>query len=725
MQAKSTRRTIFFIILPVVTAVLAWLALMAPLVTNLLTPSLREGQVAPQDILASDATSYVSQVLTEQRREAAARSVATVYSRPDAGVARQQLERLRAALAYISNVRADAHATSQQKISDLAALQDLDLGQERSVQILALSDSRWQAVQQEAIRVLEEVMRGTIRPESLEDVRSRVSDQVSFSLSLEQAELVPHLVAPFVVANSVYSENLTEAARQKAREEVEPVTKSFMSGERVVQRGQVLNAADVEALQHMGFAQPTPRWQDPASAAVLAGLLVIFMGLYLRRQPRFTSNTRSLLLAVLLFLTFLFAARLIIPGHVVLPYAFPLAGYGLIVAAMFGSELALVTSLPLAILAAFGLSNSLDLTVYYLAQSLLGVLVLGRARRLVSFFWAGGMIALAGILVILVYYLPRPTTDWLGLATLAGAAIFNGAASATLTLVVQFFLAQALGLTTPMQLMDLTRPDHPLLQMLLRDAPGTYQHSLQVANLAEQAAERIGADTLLTRVGALYHDIGKTKAPIFFIENQVPGFPNPHDEMDPYESSRAIIQHVPDGLELARRHRLPRRIMDFIAEHHGSMVTRYQYVKAVEAAGGDEGLVDEEQFRYIGPRPQSRETAILMLADGSEAAVRAERPTTEKELQEIVKRLIEGRISSGQLDDTELTLRNLDAIAQSFAATLRGIYHPRVKYPELRKKETPSPVARSTGPATEQADATSQPTEVSLAGSVEPTRPVS
>ncbi|HSO27407.1 MAG TPA: HDIG domain-containing protein [Anaerolineales bacterium] len=725
MQAKSTRRTLFLIVLPVVATILAWLALMAPLAANLLTPSLQVGQVAPQDILAADAAAYESQVLTSQRREAAARSVTPVYSRPDASVARQQLERLRATLAYIMNVRADSYASNQQKISDLAALQDLDLSQEISTQILSLSDARWQAVQQEAIRVLEEVMRGAIRPETMEDARSRVVDHVSYSLSIEQAEIVPELVAPFVAANSVYSESLTEAARQKARAEVEAVTVNFIAGEQVVQRGQVLDESDIEALQHLGYAQPAPRWQDPASAALLAILLSAFVILYLRRRPRFTANTRSLTLVVFLFLAFLFAARFTIFGHVVLPYAFPLAGYGLIVAAMFGTELALMTALPLALMAAFGMPNVVDLTLYYLAQSFLGVLVLGRAHRLVSFFWAGGAIALAGIMALLVYYLPRPTMDLLGLATLIGAAVFSGAAAATLTLILQFFLAQALGLTTPMQLMDLTRPDHPLLQLLLREAPGTYQHSLQVANLAEQAAERIGVDTLMTRVGALYHDIGKVKNPIFFIENQAPGFPNPHDNLDPFESSAVIVQHVIDGLDLARRHRLPRRIADFIAEHHGTMTTRYQYIKAVEAAGGDEDQVDKEQFRYEGPRPQSRETAILMLADGSEAAVRAERPTNEEELQDIVRRVIESRVTAGQLDDTELTLRNLDAIAKSFTATLRGIYHPRVKYPELEKKQAPAAIDVTLKASKEKLADENQPPEVSLGGSVEPTRPIS
>jgi putative nucleotidyltransferase with HDIG domain len=329
------------------------------------------------------------------------------------------------------------------------------------------------------------------------------------------------------------------------------------------------------------------------------------------------------------------------------------------------------------------------------------VLALGKAQRIGAFFWAGMAIAAAGAMVVVVYRLPLASTDWIGLATLAGAALFNGAAAAGLTVLMQFFLAQFLGTTTPLQLMELTRPDHPLMQMILREAPGTYQHSLQVANLAEQAAERIGADPLLTRVGALYHDAGKALNPIFFIENQVPGLLNPHDDLDPVTSANTIIRHVPDGVEVARKHRLPSRLLDFITEHHGTMITRYQYVRAVTLAGGDESQVDMEQFRYPGPRPQSRETAILMLADGCEARVRAEVPRGEDDLRNVVKSVIEQRVASRQLDDTTLTLRDLDEITDSFTGTLRGIYHPRIQYPKLESssREATVPVSSFTAPS--------------------------
>ncbi len=711
---RSIRRSIFLVLFLLVSATLALVALMLPLVARLISPSLQVGQVADQDYRAPQAVTFTSDVLTRQRQDSAERAVSPVYTQPDPSIARDQLERLQSALAYITNVRADAYAANRQKMDDLAALDDLHLVQETASAILALSDSRWQAVQQETIVVLEQVMRSTIRPDLVEDARSSVPTLVSLSLSEQQAAIVAELAAAFVAPNSLYSESLTDAAREKARESVSPVAQAYMSGETVVLRGQVLSAADVEALQHMGLGQPQEQWQDVASAAALVTLMVAFMLFYMLRGAAITQDLRGLLLMGSLFLVFLLGGRLAIPGHTVIPYAFPVAAYGLCIASLFGAELALVTSLPLAVMVAFGLPNALELTIYYTMGSLFGILALGRARRITSFFWAGLAVALSSALVVLVYRLPMPTTDLVGLATLAGAGLFNGLAAASLTVLLQFFLAQILGLTTPMQLMELTRPDQPLLQIILREAPGTYQHSLQVANLAEQAAECIHADALVTRVGALYHDVGKANNPVYFIENQVPGFPNPHDELDPLESSAIIIRHVSDGLEMARKHRLPRRISDFISEHHGTMITRYQYVNALSAANGNESKVDIERFRYPGPRPQSRETAILMLADGSEARVRAERPKEEHELRQLVKSTIDDRVALGQLDDTDLTLHDLSMIVDSFTATLRGVYHPRVKYPKLEAAPAPEPTVPVSAVPQPQRQAPEAPAGASL-----------
>lgn len=667
-------------------------ALLLPISGYVSGVPLQVGQVSPYDTHAPYALTFESQVLTDKQRQAAVAAVAPIYNPPDTAIARQQLEHLRAVLTYINTVRADNFATSDQKLADLAALTDIQLNRDTAQQILNLSEGRWQSVLQETIVVLEQIMRSTIREDQLDEARQRLPSLVSLSLSEDQANIVSELVSAFVIPNSLYNQTLTEAARQQASEAIKPVTRSFISGETIVQRGRVITAEDLEALQAFGLAQAKGRWQDVASAAVLTLLVSAFFIFYLRRNPSLVAGEqglRRLIVLMLLFLLFLMGARLTIPGHTVIPFIYPLMAYALTVAALFGAELAILSIWPLAVLAAYALPYSLDLTIYYTLSSIFGVFTLRRARHVTSFFWAGAAIALSGALIAVGYRLLEPTADWVGLVTLAGTAAVNGIASASLGLILHYFVAQLLGMTTNLQLVDLSRPDHPLMQHILRNTPGTYQHSLQLANLVEQAAERIGADAQLARVGALYHDAGKSLNPYYFIENQPTANINPHDDLDPILSAATIIRHVPDGLALARKYRLPPRIQDFIREHHGTLITRYQYTRAVEAAGGETSLVDKERFRYPGPRPQSNETALLMLADGCEARMRAERPKDEEELSVLIKSVVNNRREAGQLDDTFLTLHDLNAIIDSFTATLRGLYHPRIQYPPMEPETTP------------------------------------
>jgi putative nucleotidyltransferase with HDIG domain len=240
-------------------------------------------------------------------------------------------------------------------------------------------------------------------------------------------------------------------------------------------------------------------------------------------------------------------------------------------------------------------------------------------------------------------------------------------------------------IVTTMRLIELSRPEHPLLQRMLREAPATYHHSLMVANLAEQAAEAIEANALLTRVGAYYHDIGKIARPYFFAENQAEGL-NPHDRLDPETSAEVIVGHVTDGLKLARRYRLPGRVRAFIPEHHGGSRVSFLFHKAQQLAGEDE-LVDEDAFRYPGRKPQSKETALVMLADGCEAAARSARSESGDEVTEVVNRIIDQRMDDGQLSDSDLTLREIETIRHVFTSAVKGTFHPRIEYPEPKGKQ--------------------------------------
>jgi hypothetical protein len=679
---RSLRRTLFLGTLLLATSALALLALLLPAYAPFGAFAPQAGQVAGQEFRAPQTITYESQVLTQRRREEAARAIPGVYTPQDTRAARRQLEQLRTALAYITTVRADPYGAPRQKQADLAALEAIRLQPATAAAILDLSDGRWQAVQQEAIVVLEQVMRSTIRADALGAARAEIPALVSLALPEEQAAIVAELAAGFVEPNSFFSADETENARQAAAAAVEPVMNTIVAGEMVVRRGQVIGPVELEALQALDLTRAGAAWVNIASAAALVLISITLMLVYLARsRTALLRDARSLLLIAGLFITFLLGARLAIANQTTIPYLFPLAAYALTIAGLFGVEAAFITSLPLVILVTYDLPGALDLTLYHLLSGYFGIFALGQARRITAYFRAGSVVALSGALIILALQLPQPTTDWINLATLAGAAVINGLASAASSLLLQFFLAQLLGATTALQLVEISRPDHPLMQLILRTAPGTYQHSLQVANLAEQAAERIGADPLLTRVGALYHDLGKTYNPLFFIENQLPGNLNPHHDLEPAVSAGAIIRHVTEGVELGRRGRLPRRIQDFILEHHGTMITRYQYAQALQAAAGDESRVEAGRFRYPGPRPKSRETAILMLADGIEARMRAERPPDEDTLRQLIQNVVQERILAGQLGKAPLTLRELDAIADSFHATLRGVFHPRLVYP--------------------------------------------
>jgi putative nucleotidyltransferase with HDIG domain len=311
----------------------------------------------------------------------------------------------------------------------------------------------------------------------------------------------------------------------------------------------------------------------------------------------------------------------------------------------------------------------------------MGALVIGRAERLSSFFWAGLAAALSAVSIIIVFRFPDPTTDLIGKASLLAAGIISGLLSASLAFGLLLVIGSLLGITTSLQLIELSRPDHPLLQFILRNAPGTYQHSLQVANLAEQAARAVNANPVLTRVGALYHDAGKAKNPQFFIENQVPG-QNIHEQLDPQTSASVILDHIRNGIDLARKYRLPERVIAFIPEHHGTLETSYQYHKALESVNGEKTRLNPRDFHYPGPKPRSKETALLMLADGVEAKARAESPKNLEEIDRLVRWVIENRLNQGQLDYVDLTLKDLDTIRRSFVTTLKGIYHPRISYPE-------------------------------------------
>jgi cyclic-di-AMP phosphodiesterase PgpH len=318
--------------------------------------------------------------------------------------------------------------------------------------------------------------------------------------------------------------------------------------------------------------------------------------------------------------------------------------------------------------------------------SIVGALSLWRLDQLGSFLRAMAYLALANSMVVLAFELPGGPIVATRLLTPVAAAVTNALLSTSLAFVAFAFVGRAFGITTSLQLLDLARPTHPLFRQVLIKAPGTYHHSLIVSNMAERAAEAIGADPLLVRVGSYYHDIGKLNRPYFFAENQFDG-DNPHDALDAHTSADIIIGHVTEGVALADKYGLPERIKDFVREHHGTTLVSYFYRVAVNAS--DDGNVDEDRFRYPGPRPQSRETAIVMLADGIEASIRARRPADSDATERVIRQITNDRLVSGQLDECDLTLKDLDRIRQAFTEVIQSVFQPRIQYPNRVRRRTP------------------------------------
>jgi putative nucleotidyltransferase with HDIG domain len=645
---------------------------------------LDEGDVSDSDIRAPREITYVSQILTEEAKDRAAAAVRDIYDPPDARVARQQVTKARQILDYMDSVRQDSYASPEQQRQWIEAIPDLSLSTAIIDQILSLSEENWQAVQAEAISVVDEAMSEEIQESQLDQAKRRVSTLVGLALSEVQAVIVRELARDLIKPNSFYNAEKTDEAKLLARESVQPVSRTIAEGEIILREGDIVTSLDVEALSALGLRQAEIEWQGVVSTIILVLLTTIILGLYLVRfRSEYWVRWPRLLLLLLLLVLFILTAKLMVSDQATRSYLLPTAALSMLLTVLLGPQLAITVTVLFSVIVGFMAGGSLELATYALVGGLIASLSLSRVEKLNAFFWAGIYVALANLAVILAFHLPKQDYDTVQLLTLAGFSLVNGGLSASITLAGFYLLGTLFDITTSLQLMELARPTHPLLRQLLLKAPGTYHHSILVSNMAEEAAGRIGADALLARVGAYYHDIGKTVRPYFFVDNQVERA-NVHERLDPRTSAQIIISHVTDGLDLAKKYRLPSRVRDFIAQHHGTSLAIYFYRQALEREGDE---VNEEDFRYPGPKPQTKETAIIMLADNCEAAVRGERPESLEGIEELIRKIIGSKMLGGQLDECDLTLHDLDEVRGAFISILQGVFHPRIKYPEEAKVE--------------------------------------
>ena len=659
----------------VLIALLAW---QLPYGSRLL---LQPDQIAPFTVVAPQQITFESQVLTERARERAAAQVAEQYDFEEATVRQEQVAAAREVMAQIGEIRQHADDTIAQRTNDLMALEAPGLDAETAVQILSLTDEQWTQVAREVPIALDRAMRTEIRESTINQARRAVPGFISSFLDDASSDVTIQLVRNLIRPNSFPNPERTEALRNEARANVSPVYVTLIEGETVIRSGDRATAEQAEKLAILSRLQSEWNFWTLARGTVFVLLVLSITITALARVRRsLLSNPRELALLLILTVIWLLAAKAMMVNHPWLPFLLPMAAYGILVSVFCKMRVAQVLITMFALVLLYMLPTNAAMVIYHTLGSMAAILIVGRAERLNSFLWAGLTVAGINLAVMVAMFAPFRTYNSTMMVEMLLVIAIDGALTAAISLVGYFVLGNLFGITTPLQLTELSRPTHPLLRQVLLKASGTYHHTILVSNLAERAAAAIGADALLVRVGAYYHDIGKTVRPYFFAENIMDGS-SPHEKLDPLTSAQIIISHVKDGLDLARKYNLPDRIQDFIREHHGRSLVKYFYLMA-QRQNEDDTPISEDDFRYPGPNPRTRETAILMLADTCEAAVRAMRPASREELELLVNRLIDERVANGELDESDLTFKELQIVKNIFLQVLQGVHHPRIKYPD-------------------------------------------
>lgn len=489
-------------------------------------------------------------------------------------------------------------------------------------------------------------------------------------------------------ANMVIDLEATEAARKAAGEAVEPVV--YKQGQNIVVKGEGrIKSNQLAMLSSLGLLSNDAVDTDMYLGGMLLTALVMVLWVLLMHGKDFEVSNDTVKCA-LTCISFVLTLGLCMLARLLNAYIAPVALCALLITTLVGMRTALVTSVTLSILAASlaaggneAYSEQMVLSlVVYLSTSALGVWMMHEKSSRLRALFTGLLMAALSFLIILSYGL-MTSSDITGTIKIGLWCVGGSLAATLLYIAVQPLLELIFNLPTPLKLLELSNPNQPLLKKLLLEASGTYHHAIIVANLAEAAAEAIGANPLLARVGGYYHDVGKLKRPLYFRENQL-NQGNGHDHTDPAVSAAIITSHVSDGITIAKNYRLPQAVIDIIAEHHGDTPVMFFYHKAVQQANGKP--VDIDDFRYEGHPPTTKESAIVMLCDTIEAAVRSLKNPTPESIENFIVKLVRGKLEDGQLSNAPLTLRDIDKICSACTTVLSGVFHERIEYPDVEKK---------------------------------------
>jgi len=685
-KSLNVRRILWFALFYVIA--------LAVLGVGLLTAGtqLEVNQPSPRKFEADRTIVYESEVLTEQAREQAAREVDPVLKVERTAVAEMEAE-ISNYYQQLNNIRVDQSLDEAAKIKQVTEKVGLEMSKSAIRALLAADDETFEYLQKQSIQLMKRYMEQGVQAEALATVKENMLGEIEL-LAVDapfQEVLKTVLSAIHLQETLVYDSEATAQKKQEARSEVAPVQVTIKKNEKIADAGDILTPAKIEALQHLGLLRTETVYTNFLGLALVIFityvLVVIFIYLY-RRE--FLQEEKYMVLLGLLLTIGIILTRILAgfegtsEATSSLGYLVPVAAITMTAAILLDSRLAIFLAVVIGLYNGMVNGSELQFAVFSIVGGVAGVYSVshlaerGDLMRAALYIMFANVVTALSIGLMLGFSLTK-----LAIAVLYGIA--NGLLSSVVTIGILPFLETAFGLTTSFKLLELSNPNQPILRRLLMEAPGTYHHSIIVGNLAESAADAIGANSLLARVGAYYHDIGKIKRPYFFIENQINNTENPHDKLAPTLSTLIITAHVKDGLEFAKEQKLPKVITDIITQHHGTSLVSFFYHKATENEKAEN--LNKADFSYEGPKPQSKEAAIVMLADAVEAGVRSMKNPTPSRIEAFVRKVIKDKLEEGQLEESDLTFRELDTIVQAFLRVLNGIFHSRIEYPDQVLKE--------------------------------------
>lgn len=557
--------------------------------------------------------------------------------------------------------------------------------------LLKASNDDLLMAQETSTSAVYDVMNKEIPMDGVDIAKDEVENKVQLTAVSPQLSRAMIEVSRFgITANYMLDEEATVEARELAIEFVEP--EMIQEGQLLVEEGQVITSEIYQQLSLVGLTEDINMVFPYIGLAIIVILLVFMLAFYLNEaKTTLQSNNTHLLMYVIIYTLTLLVLKLVSMMHVIdlggITFIAPVAMGTMLITILLHSRIGLFTTMIFAIIASIMFNNQISGIVDYSHAFLVffsgvaGVFFLSKSHRMMRILQTGIFVSFINVLVVLaILLLKNAQYGWVEIGSNLGFASIAGFVSVVLAIGLLPFFEAGFGILSTTKLIELSNPNHPLLRKILLEAPGTYHHSVIVANLAEGACESVGANGLLARVGAYYHDVGKTRRPHFFIENQMK-IDNPHDTISPKLSKTIIIAHPYDGGEMLRKHKIPKELIDIAEQHHGTTLLKYFYHKAKQEESEDD--VKEAEYRYPGPRAQSRESAIVGIADCVEAAVRSMQKPTEEKIESLVRKIISDRLEDGQFDECDLTLKELNNVSKSICETLQGTFHSRIEYPEV------------------------------------------